>query len=152
MVGILLISAFGFGINLMQQRKAAPDFTLSSRIKVPELREVIDDVEKGEDYTSHLEVAAYIYRFGTLPPNYRPKKEQRDNPDDEAWATGGDHFGNYEERLPEDDYREADVNMTRDSRGPERLVYSDDGDIYYTKDHYETFEQLVEGLIDETLL
>ena len=56
---------------------------------------------------------------------------------------GGDYFGNKEGLLPEeDDYTECDVNYEGGFRGAERIVFSDDGDIYYTGDHYESFEQL----------
>ena len=56
---------------------------------------------------------------------------------------GGDYFGNYEGLLPEAsgrEYRECDINtLGASSRGAERLIYSNDGLIYYTEDHYESF-------------
>ena len=53
---------------------------------------------------------------------------------------GGDFFGNYEGILPKGHYHECDINtLGAKSRGAERIVYSDDGRIYYTNDHYETF-------------
>ena len=58
-------------------------------------------------------------------------------------SIGGDYFGNYEGRLPEADgreYHECDIDSTGSYRGAKRLVYSNDGLIYYTEDHYETFE------------
>ena len=56
---------------------------------------------------------------------------------------GGDRFGNYEGLLPRDgDYTECDVNYFGGYRGGERLVYDTDGNIWYTADHYETFEPL----------
>ena len=59
---------------------------------------------------------------------------------------GGDYFGNYEERLPKAKgrtWRECDINtLGKKSRGAERLLYSNDGLIYYTSDHYESFTQL----------
>lgn len=60
-------------------------------------------------------------------------------------SIGGNRFGNREKQLPEADgrqYYEADVNYQGGYRGAERLVYSNDGLIFYTKDHYESFEQL----------
>lgn len=58
---------------------------------------------------------------------------------------GGDVFGNYEEQLPEVSgrtYYECDLNtLGADSRGSERLIYtSGDMNIYYTGDHYDSFE------------
>ena len=56
---------------------------------------------------------------------------------------GGDHFGNYEGILPSGNYHECDIDtLGRKSRGAKRIIYSDDGRIYYTEDHYETFELL----------
>ena len=59
-------------------------------------------------------------------------------------SIGGDTSGTREARLPTADGRkwyECDVNYEGGYRGAERLVYSNDGLIYYTDDHYETFVQ-----------
>jgi guanyl-specific ribonuclease Sa len=61
---------------------------------------------------------------------------------------GGDYFGNYEGLLPEngDDYYECDIDtMHRKSRGAKRIIFTEDGDVWYTDDHYESFEQLYDG-------
>ncbi len=58
---------------------------------------------------------------------------------------GGDVFGNREGLLPHKEgrkYLECDVNYKGGKRGAERIVYSNDGLIYYTKDHYKSFELL----------
>ena len=59
---------------------------------------------------------------------------------------GGSRFGNYEGLLPEAagrEYYECDIGtLNASSRGARRLVYSNDGLIYYTGDHYESFELL----------
>ncbi|RPA60574.1 ribonuclease [Aerococcus agrisoli] len=110
-------------------------------------------VEEGQAYSSPEEVAAYIDQYDELPVNYITKDEAEElgwvSNQGNLWevtdqmSIGGDYFGNYEEVLPTDDeYREADVNYEGGFRGSERLIYSDDGDIYYTDDHYESFEQL----------
>ena len=61
---------------------------------------------------------------------------------------GGSRFGNYEGLLPEADgrtYTECDIDtLGADSRGAKRIVFSNDGLIYYTEDHYATFELLYE--------
>jgi len=103
-------------------------------------------------YTSKEDVALYIYLYGTLPPNFITKAEAREL----GWSgggleqyapgmcIGGDHFGNFEGLLPDKsgrEYTECDINtLGADSRGPERIVFSNDGLIYYTPDHYESFE------------
>ncbi|MGI6264987.1 MAG: ribonuclease domain-containing protein [Acutalibacteraceae bacterium] len=99
-------------------------------------------------YTHRDDVAAYLVAYGRLPGNFITKKEARqlgwNGGSLEEYAPGkcigGDRFGNYEGRLPEDaDYRECDIDtLGASSRGAKRLVYSEDA-IYYTEDHYETF-------------
>lgn len=59
-------------------------------------------------------------------------------------AIGGDNFGNREKQLPQQKgrrYFEADVNYNCGRRNADRLVFSNDGLIYITKDHYKTFQQ-----------
>ena len=116
------------------------------------------EVDEKETYTSKDEVAAYIHEFGHLPSNFITKKKAKSL----GWVSsegnlgkvapgksiGGDHFGNYEGQLPEvkgRDYYECDIDSTGGYRGAKRIIYSDDGWIYYTEDHYETFELLYEG-------
>ena len=102
-------------------------------------------------YNSAEEVALYLDTYGCLPSNYITKNEAREL----GWtggsvervapgcAIGGDKFGNREGVLPDGTYHECDIDtIGGDSRGAKRLVYSDDGRIYYTEDHYETFTLL----------
>ncbi|MFA7447594.1 MAG: ribonuclease domain-containing protein [Weeksellaceae bacterium] len=59
-------------------------------------------------------------------------------------AIGGDNFSNREKRLPIKKgrkYFEADINYNCGRRGADRLVYSNDGLIFITKDHYSSFKQ-----------
>lgn len=105
-------------------------------------------------YTTKEDVALYLYTYGELPPNFITKSEARDlgweggslEPYAPGMCIGGDYFGNFEGILPEADgreYTECDINtMGAESRGPERIVFSNDGLIYYTPDHYESFELL----------
>ena len=101
------------------------------------------------------EVAAYIHTFGHLPDNFITKSEAKAlgwvSKEGNLWdvapgcAIGGDYFSNYEGNLPEApgrDYYECDVNYEGGYRQEERIVFSNDGLIYYTGDHYETFELL----------
>jgi guanyl-specific ribonuclease Sa len=55
---------------------------------------------------------------------------------------GGDIFYNAEGKLPTKYGRiwyEADINYTQGQRNIERIVYSNDGLIFVTYNHYETF-------------
>ena len=102
-------------------------------------------------YTTAEDVALYLHVYGELPGNFITKNEARrlgwnggglDGYAD-GKSIGGDHFGNYEGILPDGDYHECDIGtMHASGRGAERLVYSDDGRIYYTNDHYESFTLL----------
>ena len=38
--------------------------------------------------------------------------------------------------------KECDIDYDGGYRGPKRLIYSNDGLVFYTEDHYKTFEQL----------
>lgn len=62
-----------------------------------------------------------------------------------GYSIGGDRFGNYEGLLPDASGRkwyEADANYTAGPRGAERILYSSDGLVYYTNDHYQTFTEM----------
>ena len=106
-------------------------------------------------YTARDDVAAYIHAYGTLPGNYLTRSEakelgwssKKDNLGQVApgYAIGGDSFGNREGLLPAQKGRvwwECDVNVTDGKRSDERLVFSNDGLIYYTPDAHRTFEPL----------
>ena len=104
-------------------------------------------------YTELEDVAYYLHTYGHLPDNYMTKAEAEDagwesykgNLWDVAYGTsiGGDRYGNYNGLLPKGErYYEADVNYDGGYRGGERIVYTDDGDVWYTSDHYETFEKI----------
>ena len=115
-------------------------------------------VEYGQMYFSYEEVALYLHVFCRLPVNYITKNDAFDlgwsQGDTDLWVRqagaciGGDRFGNYEKQLPDAPDRtwyECDVNYYGGHRGADRLLYSSDGLIYYTNDHYLTFECLYEG-------
>ncbi len=110
-------------------------------------------VTEDGSYTDVEDVAYYLHTYGHLPDNYITKAEAEDagwnsyagNLWDVAYgmSIGGDRFGNYEGQLPKGEkYYEADVNYDGGYRGGERIVYTDDGDVWYTSDHYESFERL----------
>lgn len=107
--------------------------------------------EDGE-YSTCDEVALYLHLYGHLPANYLTKKEARelgwDNSAGNLWdvaegmSIGGDRFGNYEGLLPDEEdrvWRECDVGYEGGYRGAQRILYSSDGLIYYTEDHYQSF-------------
>ena len=122
-------------------------------------------VEYGLDYYSRDEVALYLHVFEELPPNYITKNDAMDLGWDSRkgnlWdvapgaVIGGDRFGNYEGLLPKEkgrQYYECDVDYEGGYRDAKRLIFSDDGLIYYTEDHYETFTLLYEGWYEDYAL
>ena len=113
-----------------------------------------ENIDENGSYTSKEDAALYIHTYGKLPQNFITKSEAQNL----GWegggledyapgkCIGGDYFGNYEGLLPQKDgrkYTECDVDtLGKSSRGAKRIVFSNDGLIYYTPDHYETFELL----------
>lgn len=104
-------------------------------------------------YTSKEDVALYIHLYGRLPGNFITKAQARTY----GWkkgaleryapgkCIGGDVFRNQEGQLPAGhSYFECDIDTlgSYSGRGSKRIVYSSDGLVYYTGDHYRTFELL----------
>ena len=113
------------------------------------------DIDALGNYTSKEEVALYLHTYGKLPSNYITKQQA----EKQGWNSekgnlgdilpgriiGGSFFGNYEGQLPEKSgrkYYECDIDYRSGYRNAKRIVYSNDGLIFYTEDHYKTFEQL----------
>ena len=111
-------------------------------------------IDEDGSYTSKEDVALYIHTYGRLPGNFISKKEAQAlgwsggslEPYAPGKCIGGSRFGNYEGLLPEKEgrtYTECDIDtLGAESRGAKRIVFSNDGLIYYTGDHYESFELL----------
>ena len=138
-----------------EPQNSVPEVTEESEApSADQTAEQEDPVEYGAFYYDLEHVVLYIYTYSELPPNYITKSEARSlgweggslEPYAPGKCIGGDRFGNYEGTLPEKDgrtYYECDINtLGADSRGAERLVFSSDGLIYYTADHYESFTLL----------
>ena len=118
------------------------------------------NIDENGTYTSKEEVALYIYTYHKLPQNYITKNKAKKL----GWnssknyvgdvakgkSIGGDRFNNYQKILPDikgRKYIECDIDYKGKKRNAKRIVYADDFDesigfIYYTDDHYNTFEKL----------
>lgn len=105
-----------------------------------------------EKLTEEKIVISYVKQNHRLPDYYITKSEARKqgwNPSKgnlcEALpgkAIGGDKFGNREGRLPDGDkYFEADVNYQCGGRNADRIIYTKNGDVYLTKNHYKSFDK-----------
>ena len=132
--------------NVEEQEEKPPQGSLGNELEVR---------EDGE-YDTKDEVALYLWTYQRLPANYMTKSQARK----QGWENGplykvvpgkcigGDVYGNYEGVLPKikGKYRECDIDtLGRKSRGSKRIVYDENFNIYYTEDHYESFEQLYGG-------
>lgn len=104
-----------------------------------------------DERTKEAVVVAYVKAHGQLPDYYITKAEARKK----GWiaskgnlcevlpgrAIGGDRFGNREKLLPEKSGRqwfEGDLNYDCGRRNADRILFSSDGLIYVTHDHYKT--------------
>ncbi len=132
----------------LQQIEAEPESEIEADTEPEEETPAID--EDGS-YTTKEDVALYIHTYGRLPSNFITKKEAEKlgwsggslEPYAPGKCIGGSYFGNYEGILPDGDYKECDIDtLGQKKRGAKRIIYSDDGRIYYTDDHYESFTQL----------
>lgn len=112
------------------------------------------ELDEDGTYNSKEDVSLYLHLYDHLPDNYITKGEAREL----GWtggsvevyapgcAIGGDRFGNREGLLPKVEgrtYYECDIDtIGQSSRGAKRIIFSNDGQIYYTEDHYESFTLL----------
>ena len=112
-------------------------------------------VEKNGHYTDKDHVALYIHLYGKVPSNYITKTKARKtgwvqeegNLDEvlPGMSIGGGGFYNDDHMMPDAPDRtwyECDIDYQGGFRNAKRIVYSNDGLIYYTNDHYKTFERL----------
>ena len=122
-----------------------------------ETETLTDQFDSHAPLTSFEDVAQYIREHQQLPPNYITKEEARKL----GWeaskgnlhivapgmSIGGDRFGNREGLLPKKQGRiwyEADIDYEKGTRNAKRIVFSNDGLIYMTTDHYATFTDITE--------
>ena len=141
----------GGDLVLLPETASGPDAAAEEPAAEPESEAARD---ANGSYTTKEDLALHIHTSGHLPPNFITKKDA----EKAGWSggslekvlpgmcIGGDYFGNYEGLLPKAKGRkwtECDVNtLGAKSRGAERIVFSNDGLIYYSPDHYDSFEQL----------
>ena len=114
-----------------------------------------ETTEEPGPLTEAQRIADYIFEYGELPDNFLTKKEAQAL----GWGSyeryvsdaapgmsiGGDYFGNYERKLPVvkgRKYYEADCFYQGGPRNEYRIIYSNDGHVWYTDDHYNTFTEL----------
>lgn len=132
-----------------------PEPEAPQQAEQPQQEEAAAAVTEDGEYTSKDEVALYLHLYNHLPSNFIKKQDAQDL----GWVSnqgnlhkvapgksiGGDRFGNYENLLPTKkgrQYFECDIDFDGTYRNAKRIIFSNDGLIYYTDDHYETFTLL----------
>lgn len=151
-LGELVGGIFGQQEQISQTESAAEAVSQTQTQSGPE-GSGTDRINENGEYTSKDEVALYIRTYGKLPKNFITKSQAESL----GWeggplwdyapgkSIGGDVFSNREGLLPKKSGRtwyECDIDYDGGSRGAKRIVFSSDGLIYYTDDHYESFTQL----------
>lgn len=110
------------------------------------------DKQSIDELTNENTIINYVKQNHQLPNYYITKNEAKKlgwNPSQgnlcevlPGKAIGGDHFGNREGKLPKDEkYFEADVNYSCGNRNSDRIIFTKNGEVYLTKDHYKSFEK-----------
>lgn len=112
----------------------------------------VSDGNSIEELTNDEKVISYVKSNHKLPDYYITKSEAKN----QGWiaskgnlcdalpgkAIGGDKFSNREKQLPKgEQYYEADVNYNCGNRGADRIVFTEDGDVWLTKNHYKSFDK-----------
>lgn len=150
---LAILAVFVFSACSRTKTKFKPQSASPSVTSSPSSSEKAEIDENGI-YDSKDKVALYIHTYGHLPKNYITKKQaealgwQGGSLSDYApdKCIGGDRFGNYESRLPKAKnrtYKECDIDtLGKKKRGTKRIIYSNDGLIYYTDNHYKSFTLL----------
>lgn len=142
--------------NYRIEKKNSPEASQASNINYsetdkPEVVGTSADISI-ELMTNERTVIDHVKTFHELPAYYITKSEARKhgwNPSSgnlcdvlPGKAIGGDRFTNREKQLPAGaQYYEADVNYNCGNRGADRIVFTKDGDVWLTKNHYKTFEK-----------
>lgn len=156
---VMLFSLVGCGVDApVQDDSSLPQHEQQDVQNAPsedaDMPDETAQIDEDGAYTTKDDVALYIHTYGHLPDNFITKKDAQAlgwpggslEPYAPGKCIGGSRFGNYEGLLPEADgrtYTECDIDtLGADSRGAKRIVFSNDGLIYYTEDHYKSFELL----------
>ena len=146
----------GIAASLPEQQSTAETAPQETTEEPPDTQQstVESLIDENGSYTTRDDVALYIHTYGKLPQNFITKKEAQSlgwsggslEPYAPGKCIGGTHFGNYEGKLPEKEgrsYTECDIDtLGQSSRGAKRIIFSNDGLIYYTEDHYSSFTLL----------
>lgn len=154
-----------FGMSVMyiynnfisDKKENTPSFTTQKpqsqkeELKLDENFEILPE-QTIDELTNEKTVIDFVKQNHELPNYYLTKNEAKKM----GWiaskgnlcealpgrAIGGDKFGNREKQLPMgEQYYEADVNYHCGNRQTDRIIFTKNGTVYLTKNHYKTFEK-----------
>lgn len=123
------------------------------RCEIKQLKAIYDGyaTRNGQDGADY-----WLMQYGILPEYYLSKNEAKER----GWKAhlgnlseilpgmmiGGDVYQNRNGHLPQAEGRiwyEADINYVDGYRTRHRILYSNDGLVFVTYDHYETFHEII---------
>ena len=132
--------------STVNQRNSENDFSRENPGKSSTFSRNIDEL------TEERKIIDYVKANKQLPDYYLTKSEARN----QGWiaskgnlcdvlpgrAIGGDKFSNREKTLPKgEQYFEADVNYNCGHRNADRIVFTKNGEVWLTHDHYKSFQK-----------
>lgn len=155
-LGLLFGMSVMYIYNNFIAEKKAPSKTekVSKKSSSSDYKEgnTIENSSEIYSITEQTTVINYVKKNHKLPDYYITKNEAKKlgwNPSQgnlceilPGKAIGGDYFGNREGKLPKDGkYFEADVNYNCGNRNSDRIIFTKNGEVYLTKNHYKSFEK-----------
>ena len=155
LIEAIVVLAIILAVAMFTRGRWLPTPEEMAEAQVTQDTSAVPTIDENGVYTDKDNVALYIHTYRHLPPNYITKKEAEEL----GWnskegnllevapgkSIGGSRFGNYDGELPEEkgrEYKECDIDYESGHRNAKRIIFSNDGLIFYTDDHYENFEQL----------
>lgn len=141
-----------YRIEKKNQNSEVAENTIGKTKKSDRNEEKVYEGNSIQDLTNEVKVINYVKSNHELPEYYITKIEARK----QGWvasegnlcdvlpgkAIGGDKFSNREKTLPSGkQYFEADVNYNCGRRNADRIVFTKNGDVWLTHDHYKSFQK-----------
>ncbi|MCU7618605.1 ribonuclease N [Chryseobacterium sp. PBS4-4] len=143
---------FGMSVMYIYNNFIAEKKTQTTISQTSNNYDYFENVSEITIITESRSIIEYVKKNHKLPKFYITKNEAKRQGWDPSKgnlcevlpgkAIGGDHFSNREKKLPIGvQYFEADVNYTCGNRNSHRIVYTKNGEVYLTQDHYKSFEK-----------
>lgn len=147
-----MLGMYLFNNYKIEKKNTEPVIENSTKIEKNEPNSTSKNSKSIDELTKENVVINYVKKNHELPDYYLTKSEARN----QGWnasagnlcevlpgkAIGGDKFSNREKQLPKgNQYFEADVNYNCGNRNADRIVFTKNGEVWLTHDHYRSFEK-----------